>query len=223
MIKHRETFTNPLLINGNGVLGVGKRQFYVTQDTKYPMNGLALTVAAALGREAGALFHFDGKNWKTILDNLSLGNGLAISPDRKLLFVGETNKKRVRIYDGDIKSGNINFKTSYTLDLFPDNLQMDSNGNLWAAGFPNLLAMGERIKGRDIKVPVRIMKASFEGEKLKDLTKMLETTGEEFMAQTVVAPYQDKMILAGIFNTEIRMCNVPKDAPRSEIHFDTDL
>jgi len=222
-IKHRETFSHDLLINANEVLGVGKRQFYVTQDTKYPLNGITLTVAAALGREAGSLFHFDGKNWKTVIENLNLGNGLAVSPDHKLLFVGETNKKRVRIYDGDIKSGDIRFKASYNLDLFPDNIEMDSDGNLWAAGFPNLLAMSERIKGRDLKVPVRIMKASFEGEKLKDLTKMLETTGEEFMAQTVVVPYQDKMILAGIFTPEVRMCNVPKDAPRSEIHFDTDL
>ena len=134
-----------------------------------------------------------------------------------------TNKRRVRIFSGNLKSGDVHFKKSYDLDIFPDNIYMDKKGDLWVAGFSNLLAMSERIKGRDINTPVRIMKATFNGDKLTDLRKMLTTTGEDFLGQTVVVPYQDKMIMAGIITPEVRVCDVPKNAPRSEINVNTEL
>ena len=222
-LKHRETLTYGPLISANEILGVSKNSFFITQDTKYSMGGLILQIASALSIEDGTLFHYDGKNWKTIVEGLNLANGLASSPDNKHLYVGETNKGRVRVYDGDLKTGDVHFKASYKLDIFPDNIFMDSKGDFWAAGFPNLSALFQRLQGKDVDVPVQIMRATFNGGKLTDLRRMLSTTGKDILGQTVVVPYEDKFIMSGIVTTEVRMCNLPKDAPHSDIHRNTDL
>ena len=211
-IKHRETFSNPNFISLNEVVGVGKRSFYVSQDSKYFHNKLLLFFATLFGFEKGTLFYYDGSNWKSMINDIHFVNGLALSPDKKTLYLGETNKLGMRIYERNIENGNLKFKEFIHLKAGPDNINTDPQGNLWVAGFPNLLATLKHLKDKNTRSPVNIIKITMDGNKVAEIEKVLTSSGENISGITTAEFYKDQLFfISGLMNSELRLCNLPKD------------
>ena len=210
-IKHRETFINSELISINEIVGVGKRSFYVTQDSKYFGSKPLLLVSTLLGFEQGSLHYYNGENWKVIADDVHFANGLACSHDMKTLYLGETNSMRIRVYERNTENGDLKLKEFIDLGAAPDNINVDPQGNLWVAGFPNILAIFLHIQNKTMKSPVHIMKLTVEGNKVVDIKRVLTSTGENISGISAVASYKDKFFISGIMNPELRICSLPKN------------
>ncbi len=84
----------------------------------------------------------DGKVTMVVSD-LNWPNGLAFSPDEKLLYVSQSDPKKavIMVYpvlaDGSLGKGKVFFDaTSFTSNMtgLPDGMRIDKNGNLFATG-----------------------------------------------------------------------------------------
>lgn len=86
------------------------------------------------------VYRLDAKGNVTLLTkDLTQPNGLAFSPDGKRLYVDDTEKKNIRVYDfhpdGTIANGRIfGSEDDGTKDGVPDGIRVDRNGNLFVVG-----------------------------------------------------------------------------------------
>ncbi|CAN0585021.1 unnamed protein product [Ectocarpus sp. 12 AP-2014] len=84
----------------------------------------------------GKVFSYHNGNYKTIIDNTTISNGLAFSPDSKFLYFIDTPTKKVARYAYDLSTGEVAFEANvieFTGIGSPDGMCMDKEGMLWIA------------------------------------------------------------------------------------------
>ncbi|MFH1241069.1 MAG: SMP-30/gluconolactonase/LRE family protein [Pseudomonadota bacterium] len=78
----------------------------------------------------------DGDNLSLLIRD-SVPNGLAFSPDEKLLYVADTEANHIRVFDvkddGTTTNGRV-FSEMPGEPLAPDGIKVDSEGNLYVTG-----------------------------------------------------------------------------------------
>src|SRR6201995_61446 len=86
------------------------------------------------------VYRLDAKGKVTLLTkDLTQPNGLAFSPDGKHLYIDDSEKKNIRVYDfhpdGTISNGRIfGSEDDGTKDGVPDGIRVDRKGNLFVVG-----------------------------------------------------------------------------------------
>jgi sugar lactone lactonase YvrE len=91
------------------------------------------------GVSAGSLYSLaEGGEATKLHGDLMLPNGMAFSPDDRLLYVADTRAKHVLVFDYDLASGGIeNMRTFATFDDddagAPDGVTVDVEGGVWVA------------------------------------------------------------------------------------------
>ena len=78
----------------------------------------------------------DGSNLKKIIENISISNGIAFSPDAKYLYFIDTPTKKVGRYKYDANTGLCKFD-KYIVEMIgdavPDGMCIDNDGNIYVA------------------------------------------------------------------------------------------
>jgi sugar lactone lactonase YvrE len=86
---------------------------------------------------SGALYSFDGRAIMRLLGGIRISNGLAWSPDYKILFYIDTPTHEVKAFDYDLPTGQIaNPRVVIIVPNilgWPDGMTSDLEGNLWIA------------------------------------------------------------------------------------------
>lgn len=87
-------------------------------------------------QNVGKVFSYYKGQFKTIIENTTISNGLAFSLDNKYLYFIDTPTKKVAKYFYDLETGELKFE-SYVSELkgsgSPDGMCIDSEGMLWIA------------------------------------------------------------------------------------------
>lgn len=83
------------------------------------------------------LFRLHGDQLVTVIEGISCANGLAFSPDGKVLYISDSTTQRCDAYDLDITTGAISDRRTFFQlapnDGFVDGAAVDSEGGYWAA------------------------------------------------------------------------------------------
>jgi sugar lactone lactonase YvrE len=84
----------------------------------------------------GNVYSYFKGEYKTIIENTTISNGLAFSADNNFLYFIDTPTKKVAKYAYDLETGELEF-ISYVIEFkgtgFPDGMCIDKNGMLWIA------------------------------------------------------------------------------------------
>jgi sugar lactone lactonase YvrE len=84
----------------------------------------------------GAVFSYFEGEYKTIIKNTTISNGLAFSEDGKTLYFIDTPTKKVAKYTYNLKTGDVEFNSfviEFKGESSPDGMCIDKNGMLWIA------------------------------------------------------------------------------------------
>ncbi|MBQ9494589.1 MAG: SMP-30/gluconolactonase/LRE family protein [Treponema sp.] len=80
--------------------------------------------------------NMDGSNLRKIVENTSISNGIAFSPDSKYMYFIDTPTKKIGRYEYDIKNGDCKFD-KYIIEIkgdgSPDGMCIDKDGNIYVA------------------------------------------------------------------------------------------
>ncbi len=84
----------------------------------------------------GKVFSYHKGQYKTIIENTTISNGLAFSSDNRFLYFIDTPTKKVARYTYDLKSGDVVYDADvieFKGEGSPDGMCIDNKGMLWIA------------------------------------------------------------------------------------------
>jgi len=159
-VMHIKTFDSPeYIINPNDVVGSPDgRSFYFTNHlgTRTHRNKIfALFHTVVTYHSSIGYCHID-KGCKLAATGLPTNNGLA-STGNGTWYLASTFHGGIRVFE----EGNDN--TLVLVDTIPtkyglDNLSIDKNGAVWAAGFPKMFAIMKQMTDLDVHVPSAVFR-----------------------------------------------------------------
>ena len=109
-------------------------------------------------RAGGALYRFDpNRSCHRMVEGLTVSNGLAWSPDDRVMYHADTRQHVVFAYDYDIDTGAISgkrvfFETRSKSDGRPDGAAVDEEGCYWSARYDGWRVVRHAPDGREIQI-----------------------------------------------------------------------
>jgi gluconolactonase len=116
----------------------------------------------------------DGKEVQLVIADCTYPNGLAFSPDEKILYVNDTRLALIRAFDvnpdGSVGPGRIFHKMTGTEDGVADGMKVDVEGNVYCTGpgGVHVIAADGRLLGR-LKIPGHCTNMAFGDDDWKSL------------------------------------------------------
>lgn len=138
-LTHASTVGGDKLVSPNDVAPVGPNAFYVTNDHGYP-SGFMRTLEDWLRLPAGNIVYAEDGVLTTAWKGTRYANGIAMSPNRRVVYVAETTGLQIRRFVRDKATGALTPDGTFEVGSGVDNLNVDRAGNIWTGAHPDLLA-----------------------------------------------------------------------------------
>ncbi|MCK4821210.1 SMP-30/gluconolactonase/LRE family protein, partial [bacterium] len=208
-LKHIESIQGNLMTSPNDITAIGERHFYVTND-----HG----ATSPLGRKAedylrlsiSYVLFFDGSEFRKVAGDMSYANGMALSNDKRTLYVSSTVGGLIRLFSRDKKSGDLKFIKDIVLKTGVDNLNVDNNGNLWVGCHPKLLTFVKHSKDPLKRSPSQILKIRFNKTGGYSVDEVYLNSGKEISGSSVGVLYRDRFLIGSVFENRFLDCRLVK-------------
>ena len=187
------------MVSPNDVVMLDENRFYFTNDHKYE-EGVGRFLEDYGGLGLSNVVYFDGKNFKEVAKGIGYANGINYDKERKLLFVASPRNFEVKVYTTN-EDGSLNFIEDIDCGTGVDNIEFDSEGNLWIGAHPNLLGFSSYAGGSSEIAPSEIIKIAYRGKNDYTIKQVYINDGNEMSASTVAAPYQDVIITGNVMDS----------------------
>jgi len=191
---HQKTLTHPSMVSPNDIVLIDENRFYFTNDHKY-IKGLGRLVEDYGGLAVSNVIYFDGENYIEVADGIGYANGINYDVTRKLLFVASPRKFLVKVYIRN-DDGSLDFIENIDCNTGVDNIEFDTDGNLWIGAHPNLLRFAAYAKGNKETSPSEIIKINYRTKGDYTIEQIYVEDGSIMSGSTVAAPFGD-LILTG--------------------------
>lgn len=196
---HTESISDPLLVSPNDVVAVGERAFYVTNDhNEKPSSLRSFKDLLTIG--TGNLCYFDGtKMIETSISGEKYANGVNISADGKTLYLAATTARKILICSRNAETGAITRISDYNTNTGVDNIELDTDGNLWIGCHPQMLKFLSHAKNEKALSPSEIIKLTQLDDGNMAQKTIYLNDGSEISASSVGAVYKNKLLIGPVF------------------------
>ncbi|MDC0080352.1 hypothetical protein OAJ28_00520 [Flavobacteriaceae bacterium] len=197
-LTHHKTLHNDLIINPNDIVLLDEETFYFTNDHIYK-NGFMRFIEEFLGLPFSNVIFYDGKKFKEAAKGISYANGINFEKDKNLVFVASPRKFKIKVYEKQ-PNNSLAFIEDIYCGSGVDNIEFDTNNNLWVGAHPNLLQFMSYSHSYHSITPSEIIKIQyFKKGDYKVETIYLEK-GEEMSGSTVAAPFENLILMGNVMD-----------------------
>jgi len=193
-LTHQKTLEHPIMVSPNDIVQLDENRFYFTNDHKYT-KGIGRLVEDYGGLSVSNVIYFDSQNYIEVADGIAYANGINYDTKRKLLFVASPRKFLVKVYARN-DDGSLNFIENIDCNTGVDNIEFDTEGNLWIGAHPNLLRFASYAKGKKETSPSELIKINYKAKGDYTIEQIYIEDGSIMSASTVAAPFGN-LILTG--------------------------
>lgn len=197
-LVHYKTIRDELIYSPNDIVAISEDKFYVTNDHYYRStigrlaeNYLELTKCETV--------YFDGSAYRVVDNDLSYANGINFDAKRNLMFIASPRGFKINVYNR-LKNGDLNYLESIDCGTGVDNIEFDTEGNLWVGCHPNLLAFSSYAKGNRENAPSEIIKIDYREKGNYTVESVYVDDGKSMSASTVAGVYGDLMLLGNVMD-----------------------
>ncbi len=198
VLTYEKTLTDPALVSPNDVVMLDEKRFYFTNDHKYE-KGIGRLIEDYVGVGLSNVVYFDGENFKEVDTGIAYANGINYDAKRNLLFVASPRDFLIKVYTTN-DDGSLNFIEDIDCGTGVDNIEFDSDGNLWIGCHPNLLAFSSYAGGNKEISPSEIIKIDYRGTNDYTIEQLYENDGSAMSASTVAIPYKDVIVTGNVMD-----------------------
>lgn len=193
-LEHQETVTHELMHEPNDLIAVGPREFYLSNHMG-STSSLGQKLERFIPLSRSYVLYYDGNTMRKAAEDIGAANGMAVSPDGTKLYVAATQGKHVLVYDRDPQTAELALRDTIALDGFPDNIEMDRDGNLLVAVLPKALTYLAHRKDPDVMAPTMVVKITFGEGGDYEVSNIYTDDGSNIKAATVAAPFPGGFLL----------------------------
>ena len=197
-LTHHKTLHNDLIISPNDIVLLDEETFYFTNDHIYK-NGFMRFIEEFLGLPFSNVIFYDGKKFKEAAKGISYANGINFEKNKNLIFVASPRKFKIKVYEKQ-PDNSLTFIEDIYCGSGVDNIEFDTNNNLWVGAHPNLLQFMSYANSYHSITPSEIIKIQyFKKGDYKVETIYLEK-GEEMSGSTVAAPFENLILMGNVMD-----------------------
>jgi len=160
-LTFEKTLTDASMVSPNDIVLLDENRFYFTNDHKYT-EGIGRFIEDYAGLSISNVVYFDGENYIEVADGIAYANGINFDAKRNLLFVASPRKFLIKVYSKST-DGSLEFIEDIPCGTGVDNIEFDTEGNLWIGAHPNLLKFTAYAKGKEEISPSEIIKIEYRG------------------------------------------------------------
>ncbi len=191
-MTHEKTLTDESMMSPNDIVVVGENQFYFTNDHAYT-TGIGRLLEDYGGLAVSNVIYFDGENYREVASDIGYANGINFDPKRNLMFVASPRKFLVKVFSRN-SDGSLEFIEDIPCGTGVDNIEFDTDGNLWIGSHPSLLAFSAyHAKNKEFS-PSEIIKITYRGKGDYEIEQIYMNDGTAMSASTVAASFDDLII-----------------------------
>lgn len=162
-------------------------------------------------RGSASFYRLDEKGLNRQFDGVSIGNGIAFSPDGTTMYIADTSGHCILACDYDLETGEAGERRVHTqLDEthLPDGASVDDDGGYWVALYGSGLIIrvtADGVVDRVLRAPVtHPTMVAFGGD---GLSTMFVTSGRAFAGADVLA---QEPLSGGVFAAEVGARGLPE-------------
>jgi len=193
-----KSLTDDSMISPNDIVLIDENRFYFTNDHYYT-EGFGRLMEDYAGYSASNVIYFDGKNYTKVANRIAYANGINFDVKRNLLFVASPRKFLVKVYSAN-SDGSLEFIEDIPCKTGVDNIEFDTEGNLWIGAHPNLLKFAAYAQGKEAISPSEIIKIEYKGKNNYTVEKIYVNDGAEMSASTVAAPFGNFLLTGNVMD-----------------------
>lgn len=199
-LSFEKSLKDSLMVSPNDVVFIDENRFYFTNDHKYT-KGIGRYLEDYLGLAISNVIYFDGEKYQEVAKGIAYANGINYDTERALLFVASPRKFLIKVYKRNM-DGSLDFIEDIPCGTGVDNIEFDSEGNLWIGAHPNLLRFAAYAKGKKETSPSEIIKIVYRGKSDYTVEQVYMEDGSVMSASTVAAPFKDLILSGNVMDDE---------------------
>lgn len=197
-LTHQKTLTNELIFSPNDLVLLDEKRFYFTNDHKYK-EGIPRLAEDYLGLAVSNVVYYDGKNYNEVADGIAYANGINYDAKKRLLFVASPRDFLVKVYQKN-EDNTLTFIENIDCNTGVDNIEFDTDNNLWIGAHPSLLDFAAYAKGNKAIAPSEIIKISYLEKGNYSVEQIYMEVGAKMSAATVAAPYGNLILMGNVMD-----------------------
>lgn len=207
-LRHRQSVTDPLLTSPNDVAAVGHDSFYAANDRGWGSAEPWATIEIYLILPLAKAVYWNGREMSVAVSGLTFGNGIAASPDGRQIYIAETTATRVNAYERDMKTGELSYLTSVSLDAGPDNIDVAADGTLFVAAHPKMFEFAEHARDPEKLSPSQVITISAPGPRGGgfEAETIYTNLGEEISGSSTAATADGLLVISDVFEPVMAIC-----------------
>ncbi len=206
-LHHLETIAGAELSSPNDILAVGPRQFYVSIDHG-ATSVMGKKLEGYLQLPMSYILYFDGTRFKKAADGIVYANGIALSPDGTTLYVGATVGRKVHVYARNAGTGELTQKAFVPLATGVDNLDVDSDGSIWAGCHAKLLSFVAHSKNAGALSPSEVVRIRPLETGGYDVTRVYLNDGRELSGSSSAAAWKNRLLVGAVYDERFLDCTL---------------
>ena len=151
---------------------------------------------------------YDGQDFTVVASDLAYANGINISRDGTVLYVAETVGEKIALFTRDTDTNKLMFQQSLYMDSGIDNIELDSEGNLWIGSHPKLLTSTRHAKNAEKISPSQVFKVSTVENDKYAVEEIYLDTGDELSGSSVASIYKNTLLIGSVFEDHFLLCSI---------------
>ena len=189
----------PELISPNDLHAISRDMFYITNDHGAPRQTLGEKFEDTFRLAKANVLHYNKGEVTEIIDGLYMANGIVVSSDKSKLYVAESSGEVISVYQQDQPNSWVKDR-EFFLDVLPDNLELDQNGNLLVASHVSALyflmhTFDETVDSPSMAHRVDVVTGEAEVIYADD--------GKTFSGASVAAEYKQHLLIGSVFDSYV--------------------
>lgn len=197
-LSHKKTLQHKLIFSPNDIVLIDENTFYFTNDHQYK-KGIKRLAEDYLGLAISDVIYFDGENYIKVADDIAYANGINFDKKRNLLFVASPRKFLIKVFHKN-KDNSLKFIEDIDCKTGVDNIEFDTEVNLWIGAHPNLLHFAAYSKGEKETSPSEIIKINYISKNNYTIEQVYLDDGEKMSASTVAATFNNLIFTGNVMD-----------------------
>jgi len=199
-LTHKKTIAHPSLISPNDLVLIDENRFYVTNDHGYT-KGIGKFFEEYLGLSVSNVLYYDGEKFTEVANSIAYANGINFDHKRNLVYVASPRGFEIKVYIKH-KDGSLDFVEDIPCGIGVDNIEIDSKGNLWSGGHPNLLRFKAYAKGDKKTSPSEIIKITYKSNRNYLVKPIYIDDGNTMSGSSCAASFGDIILVGNVMDDE---------------------